>query len=140
MSRPAIHRRSRGLSAMHGLAFALRNLLRDLKSGELAVLILAALAMALLTACSYAELVTKYPHAGGSAVFARRAYRSPLVAFLVAGLTDLFDGLIARMAGQKTTLGAWLDPMADKLLLVTMFIMLTLPDLGSANRLPPPLH
>jgi cardiolipin synthase len=59
-----------------------------------------------------------------------------LVSFLVAGLTDLFDGLIARMAGQKTTLGAWLDPMADKLLLVTMFVMLTLPGLGLANRLP----
>ena len=46
------------------------------------------------------------------------------------------DGLIARMAGQKTTLGAWLDPMADKLLLVTMFVVLTLPGLGLANRLP----
>lgn len=59
-----------------------------------------------------------------------------LVVFLTAGLTDLFDGLIARRTGQKTTLGAWLDPMADKLLLVTMFVMLTLPGLGSANRLP----
>ncbi|HET7216476.1 MAG TPA: CDP-alcohol phosphatidyltransferase family protein [Vicinamibacterales bacterium] len=59
-----------------------------------------------------------------------------LVSFFIAGLTDLFDGLIARLAGQKTTLGAWLDPMADKLLLVTMFVMLTLPGLGLANRLP----
>jgi len=59
-----------------------------------------------------------------------------LVTFLAAALTDLFDGLIARMTGQKTTLGAWLDPMADKLLLVTMFVMLTLPDVGSPNRLP----
>jgi cardiolipin synthase len=59
-----------------------------------------------------------------------------LAVFLTAGITDLFDGLIARRAGQKTTLGAWLDPMADKLLLVTMFIMLTLPGIGSANRLP----
>jgi len=59
-----------------------------------------------------------------------------LVTFLTAGLTDLLDGLIARATGQKTTLGAWLDPMADKLLLVTMFVMLTLPDIGSANRLP----
>lgn len=59
-----------------------------------------------------------------------------LVTFLVAGLTDLLDGLIARATGQKTTLGAWLDPMADKLLLVTMFIVLTLPGIGSANRLP----
>jgi cardiolipin synthase len=59
-----------------------------------------------------------------------------LTTFLAAAVTDLFDGLIARTRGQKTTLGAWLDPMADKLLLVTMFIMLTLPDIGSANRLP----
>ena len=59
-----------------------------------------------------------------------------LAAFLAAGLTDMFDGLLARARGQKTTLGAWLDPMADKLLLVTMFVMLTLPDIGSANRLP----
>ncbi|MEO8078245.1 MAG: CDP-alcohol phosphatidyltransferase family protein [Acidobacteriota bacterium] len=59
-----------------------------------------------------------------------------LTVFLAAGVTDMFDGLIARRTGQKTTLGAWLDPMADKLLLVTMFIMLTLPGLGSANQLP----
>ena len=59
-----------------------------------------------------------------------------LVSFFIAGITDLLDGLIARRAGQKTTLGAWLDPMADKLLLVTMFVMLTLPGIGSANRLP----
>lgn len=59
-----------------------------------------------------------------------------LVVFLLAGLTDLLDGLIARMTGEKTTLGAWLDPLADKLLLVTMFIVLTLPGLGFANRLP----
>ena len=59
-----------------------------------------------------------------------------LVTFFTAGVTDMLDGLIARSTGQKTELGAWLDPMADKLLLVTMFVMLTLPDIGSANRLP----
>jgi cardiolipin synthase len=59
-----------------------------------------------------------------------------LVTFFAAALTDLLDGLIARWTGQKTTLGAWLDPMADKLLLVTMFVMLTLPDIGTPNRLP----
>ena len=59
-----------------------------------------------------------------------------LVTFLTAGATDMLDGLIARSTGQKTELGAWLDPMADKLLLVTMFIVLTLPGIGSANRLP----
>ena len=59
-----------------------------------------------------------------------------LITFMVAGLTDLLDGLIARLAGEKTTLGAWLDPMADKLLLVTMFIVLSLPGIGLANQLP----
>ena len=59
-----------------------------------------------------------------------------LVTFLTAGATDLLDGLIARTTGQNTELGAWLDPMADKLLLVTMFVVLTLPEIGSANRLP----
>ena len=59
-----------------------------------------------------------------------------LISFFVAGITDLLDGLIARRTGQKTTLGAWLDPMADKLLLVTMFVMLTLPGIGLSNRLP----
>jgi cardiolipin synthase len=60
---------------------------------------------------------------------------SALLVFASAGLTDLLDGLIARRTGQSS-LGAWLDPMADKLLLVTTFIVLTLPGLGLANRLP----
>jgi len=59
-----------------------------------------------------------------------------LLSFMVAGLTDALDGLIARRAGQRTSLGAWLDPMADKLLLATMFIMLTLPGLGLVARIP----
>lgn len=61
---------------------------------------------------------------------------SALVVFSVAGLTDLLDGLIARRTGQRTSLGAWLDPMADKLLLVTTFIVLTLPSMPLMNRLP----
>lgn len=56
--------------------------------------------------------------------------------FIIAGVTDGLDGLAARRAGQKTSLGAWLDPAADKLLLVTTFIVLTLPGLGLENRLP----
>jgi len=59
-----------------------------------------------------------------------------LLVFATAGITDALDGLIARRSGQKTSLGAWLDPMADKLLLVTAFVVLTLPGLGLANRLP----
>ena len=50
---------------------------------------------------------------------------------------DALDGLIARRAGQRTSLGAWLDPMADKLLLVTMFVMLTLPGLSLNEPLVP---
>ena len=58
------------------------------------------------------------------------------VVFGAAGITDAFDGLVARRSGQKTSLGAWLDPMADKLLLVTTFVVLTMPGLGLANRMP----
>jgi cardiolipin synthase len=60
-----------------------------------------------------------------------------LVTFLVAGITDALDGLIARTwPGQRTSLGAWLDPMADKLLLVTTFVVLTLPGIPLTNHLP----
>ena len=40
------------------------------------------------------------------------------------------------MTGQRTSLGAWLDPMADKLLLVTTFVVLTLPQIPLTNHLP----
>jgi cardiolipin synthase len=59
-----------------------------------------------------------------------------LIVFAVAGLTDLLDGLIARTFRSRTDLGAWLDPMADKLLIVATFVVLTLPGLGLVNRLP----
>ena len=59
-----------------------------------------------------------------------------LAVFAVAGVTDALDGVIARRRGQKTTLGAWLDPMADKLMLVSAFVVLTIPGLGLSNRLP----
>ena len=59
-----------------------------------------------------------------------------LLTFVVAGVTELFDGLIARRPGQMPTLGAWLDPMADKILVATMFVMLTVPGLGLPQRLP----
>ena len=59
-----------------------------------------------------------------------------LLVFMTAGATDALDGLIARRAGQRTSLGAWLDPMADKLLLLTTFIVLTLPGISLTNHLP----
>jgi len=45
--------------------------------------------------------------------------------FIVAGVTDMMDGYIARSRGTKTRLGAFLDPLADKLLLTASFITLT---------------
>ena len=51
-------------------------------------------------------------------------YRDALVVFVLAGVTDGLDGAIARLTHTKTTLGAYLDPAADKLLLVSSFIAL----------------
>ncbi len=46
--------------------------------------------------------------------------------FIVAGASDGIDGFIARQFNQRSELGAYLDPMADKLLLVSVFVMLGL--------------
>ena len=46
------------------------------------------------------------------------------ILFLVAGLTDALDGLLARALKQRTMLGHYLDPVADKLLLSTLFLVL----------------
>jgi cardiolipin synthase len=51
-------------------------------------------------------------------------YRTSFVLFLLAGLTDGLDGLLARVLHQKTILGQYLDPVADKLLLSTLFLVL----------------
>jgi len=59
-----------------------------------------------------------------------------LAAFVTAGITDGLDGLIARWTNQRTALGAFLDPMADKLLLVSAFVVLSLPNIGLVNRIP----
>eukprot|EP01133_Synstelium_polycarpum_P028902 gene28902-35224_t len=54
-----------------------------------------------------------------------------LVGFVIAGVSDGVDGYIARRYDQRSELGAYLDPMADKLLLVTLFVVL-----GFLNELP----
>lgn len=59
-----------------------------------------------------------------------------LAVFVIAGITDALDGLIARWAKQRTSIGAWLDPMADKLLMVTTFIVLTWPGVAVVNHIP----
>jgi len=59
-----------------------------------------------------------------------------LTVFVVAGVTDALDGLLARITSHPTSFGAWLDPMADKLLLVTTFVVLTLPQIELTNHVP----
>ena len=74
--------------------YALMGELAGEAGGMTWVPILVALVMALLTAGSYAELVTKYPKAGGAAVFAQRAFKRPVVAFLV-GYCMLCAGIVS---------------------------------------------
>ena len=52
-------------------------------------------------------------------------YEYSLAVLLLAGLTDGLDGTIARVANQRTRLGAYLDPVADKLLLTSGFVTLS---------------
>jgi cardiolipin synthase len=52
-------------------------------------------------------------------------YGLSLCLFVVAGLTDALDGTLARALKQRTMLGEYLDPVADKLLLSTLFLVLT---------------
>lgn len=59
-----------------------------------------------------------------------------LFVFATAGVTDALDGLIARLAGQRTSIGAWLDPLADKLLMITTFVVLTVPGIPLTNHVP----
>ena len=59
-----------------------------------------------------------------------------LAIFLLASITDLMDGIVARKFGQKTALGAFLDPVADKLLLTSSFILLSLDTLELTIRIP----
>src|SRR4029077_6959574 len=53
-------------------------------------------------------------------------YRWALILFVLAGLSDGLDGLLARILKQQTLLGQYLDPIADKLLLSTMFLVLSI--------------
>ena len=59
-----------------------------------------------------------------------------LAVFFIAAVIDGLDGLVARSFNQKTQLGAILDPMADKLLLVTAFVILSLPRFTLTDPIP----
>ena len=53
------------------------------------------------------------------------SYQTAFALFMLAGISDALDGLLARWLSQRTTLGLYLDPIADKLLLSTLFLVLT---------------
>jgi len=55
-----------------------------------------------------------------------KKYDYALYLFIIAALTDALDGFIARRTNQKTELGTLLDPLADKFLLVTSFIIFSI--------------
>ena len=59
---------------------------------------------------------------------AYRRYSDALVVFIFGGVTDYLDGLTARWMNQQTALGAYLDPVADKLLVFASFVMLGMID------------
>jgi cardiolipin synthase len=59
-----------------------------------------------------------------------------LIVFVIAGVTDALDGAIARFWNQKSHLGAYLDPIADKLLLMSGYIALTIPGMNQGTPIP----
>lgn len=62
--------------------------------------------------------------------------KKALVIFIVAGITDALDGFIARFWRQQSPLGAYLDPIADKLLLTSAYVMLSIPGLIHGTPIP----
>jgi cardiolipin synthase len=63
---------------------------------------------------------------------AYQRYWEALLIFGIGGFTDFLDGFVARWMRQETRLGAYLDPVADKLLVFSSYVML-----GSIDALPP---
>jgi APA family basic amino acid/polyamine antiporter len=89
-----------------------------------------ALLLALLTAGSYAELVTKYPKAGGAAIFAERAYKQPLISFLV-GFSMLAAGVVSAAGLALAFAGDYLSVFIDLPPIPTAMVFLLL--IGALN-------
>ena len=92
--------------------YALAGTIAGEVGGAIWVPLLIALFFAMLTAGSYAELVSKYPHAGAASVFAEKAFKSPLISFLVgfcmlAAAVTSAAGLSLAFAGDY--LGAFIE-------------------------------
>jgi APA family basic amino acid/polyamine antiporter len=89
-----------------------------------------ALLLALLTAGSYAELVTKYPKAGGAAIFAERAYKQPLISFLV-GFSMLAAGVVSAAGLALAFAGDYLSVFIELPPIPTAMVFLLL--IGALN-------
>lgn len=112
--------------------YALAGTIAGEVGGAIWLPLLLALFFAMLTAGSYAELVTKYPHAGGSAVFAAKAFRSPLVSFLV-GFSMLGAGVTSAAGLSLAFAGDYLAPFVDVPAHVAAFIFLVVIGLINAR-------
>jgi len=62
------------------------------------------------------------------ATLSRNRYREALYIFVAAAVTDSLDGTLARWTNSRTELGAFMDPFADKLLLISGLVILTVED------------
>ncbi|HEX8498902.1 MAG TPA: APC family permease [Actinomycetales bacterium] len=118
--------------------YALMGVLSQEVGGALWLPLAVALLLALLTAGSYAELVTKYPRAGGAAIFAERAFRNDLLAFLVgfsmlaAGVTSA-AGLALAFTGDY--LGTFLSVPAAPAAVVFLALVAALNARGISESL-----
>lgn len=92
--------------------YALMGVLAQDVGGVLWAPLVVALLLALLTAGSYAELVTKYPKAGGAAVFAERAFKKPVISFLV-GFSMLAAGVTSAAGLALAFAGDYLSTFID---------------------------
>jgi amino acid transporter len=92
--------------------YALMGALSAEVGGALWAPLILALLLALLTAGSYAELVTKYPKAGGAAVFAERAFKQPIISFLV-GFSMLAAGVVSAAGLSLAFAGEYLGTFID---------------------------
>ena len=54
------------------------------------------------------------------------AFKKALIVLVISGITDALDGFLARVLKQQTVLGAYLDPIADKALLASCFVTLSI--------------
>ena len=112
--------------------YALMGVLSESAGGMLWAPLVVALLLALLTAGSYAELVTKYPRAGGAAVFAERAFRSPLLSFLV-GFSMLAAGVVSAAGLAIAFSGDYLATFIDVPVIPAAMVFLALIGLLNAR-------